>query len=331
LKPTQDFLVTWGRNYLAEKGVTEPEAAAELLFLKAAGVSRVELYARPENSVEPEVEAQFRELIRRRGERVPLFYLLGEREFWSLPIQVAPGVLIPRPETELLVEEAIRLVKECGLPLGIARDKRNAASGPVGLTARRDCGMKKSSSSPALNSKPETRNSELFFLDLGTGSGAVALALLTEIPEARAWATDLSPDALRIAAGNARRLKLEDRIQFLAGDLFDPLRQFREYFHLVVCNPPYIPSAVIPTLAPEISRGEPRLALDGGEDGLQVIRRVAEEAFTYLQAPGFLLMEIGDTQAEAVRDLLARTGQYQDIRVIKDYSGRDRVIKARKK
>ena len=189
--------------------------------------------------------------------------------------------------------------------------------------------------------KPETRlrpvraygpegNSELFFLDLGTGSGAVALAILTEIPEARAWATDLSPDALRIAAGNARRLKLEDRIQFLAGDLFGPLRQFREFFHLVVCNPPYIPSAVIPTLAPEVARGEPRLALDGGEDGLQVIRRVAEEAFAYLQTPGFLLMEIGDTQAEAVRNLLAQQGRYEDIRVIQDYSGRDRVVVAKK-
>ena len=189
--------------------------------------------------------------------------------------------------------------------------------------------MEKSSSRP--NPKPETRNSELNFLDLGTGSGAVALALLTEIREARAWATDLSPDALRIAAGNARRLKLEDRIRFLAGDLFGPLRQFREFFHLVVCNPPYIPSAVIPTLAPEVARGEPRLALDGGEDGLQVIRRVAEEAFAYLQTPGFLLMEIGDTQAVAVRDLLARQGRYEDIRVIQDYSGRDRVITASKK
>jgi release factor glutamine methyltransferase len=320
-------LIKWGKECLEGRGIAEPGAEAELLFLFSGNVGRTELYRHPEVTVPPDEEEKYRELIRRREERIPLFYLLGEREFWSLPIQVAPGVLIPRPETELLVEEAIRLVKECGLPL---QGKRNAASGPVGLTARRDCGMKQSSSPPVLNSKLETRNSELFFLDLGTGSGAVALALLTEIPEARAWATDLSPDALRIAAGNARRLKLEDRIQFLAGDLFDPLRQFREFFHLVVCNPPYIPSAVIPTLAPEIARGEPRLALDGGEDGLQVIRRVAEEAFTYLQAPGFILMEIGDTQAEAVRDLLARTGQYQDIRVIKDYSGRDRVIIARK-
>ena len=315
-------LVKWGKEDLEGRGIAEPGAEAELLFLHSGKINRTELYRDPEATVPPEEEEKYRELIWRRGERIPLFYLLGEREFWSLPIQVAPGVLIPRPETELLVEEALRLVKECGL--------RNA-----------DCGMKKSSSPPALNSKLETRlrpvraygpegNSELFFLDLGTGSGAVALAILTEIPEARAWATDLSPDALRIAAGNARRLKLEDRIRFLAGDLFGPLRQFREFFHLVVCNPPYIPSAVIPTLAPEVARGEPRLALDGGEDGLQVIRRVAEEAFAYLQTPGFLLMEIGDTQAVAVRDLLARQGRYEDIRVIQDYSGRDRVVVAKK-
>ncbi|MDD5223678.1 MAG: peptide chain release factor N(5)-glutamine methyltransferase [bacterium] len=305
-------LIRWGKEYLEEQGTSEPGAEAELLFLHSGGISRGELYRDPEIPVPAGEEEKYRELIRRRGERIPLFYLLGEREFWSLPIQVAPGVLIPRPETELLVEEAIRLVKECGL--------RNA-----------DCGIKKSSSHPALNSKPETRNSELFFLDLGTGSGAIALAILTEIPEARAWAADLSPDALRIAAGNARRLKLEDRIQFLAGDLFGPLREFREFFHLVVCNPPYIPSAVIPTLASEVARGEPRLALDGGEDGLQVIRRVAEEAFAYLQAPGFLLMEIGDTQAEAARGLLARQGRYEEIRVLQDYSGRDRVVVAKKK
>ena len=304
-------LVKWGKEDLEGRGIAEPGAEAELLFLLSGKINRTELYRDPDATVPPEEEEKYRELIRRRGERIPLFYLLGEREFWSLPIQVAPGVLIPRPETELLVEEALRLVKECGL--------RNA-----------DCGMKKSSSPPALNSKLETRNPELNFLDLGTGSGAVALAILTEIPEARAWATDLSPDALQIAAGNARRLKLEDRIRFLAGDLFGPLRQFREFFHLVVCNPPYIPSAVIPTLAPEVARGEPRLALDGGEDGLQVIRRVAEEAFAYLQMPGFLLMEIGDTQAEAVRDLLARRGKYENIRVIQDYSGRDRVVIAEK-
>ena len=315
MKVTRDFLINWGKACLAERGVPEPGVDAELLFLKAAGISRVEFYAQPEAPALPEEEERYRELIRRRGEREPYFYLAGEREFWSLPIQVASGVLIPRPETELLVEEALKIAR--GSELGAGKENQNPKI--------------KNKKSKLIPPAPCSLPPAICFLDLGTGSGAVALAILTEIPEARAWASDLSPDALQVAAGNARRLGLEDRIQFLAGDLFEPLRQFRELFHLVVCNPPYIPSAVIPTLAPEVARGEPRLALDGGEDGLQVIRRVAEEAWEYLQAPGFLLMEIGDTQAEAARELLARQGRYQDIRVIQDYSGRDRVVKAKKK
>jgi len=307
-------LIKWGKECLEGRGIAEPGAEAELLFLLSGNIGRTELYRHPEVIVPPEEEEKYRELIRRREERIPLFYLLGEREFWSLPIQVAPGVLIPRPETELLVEEALKIARS--REQGAGSKNPDSESGP----------QKSGSSHLAPGASPPA----FHFLDLGTGSGAIALALLTEILEARAWATDLSPDALRIAAGNARRLKLEDRIQFLAGDLFDPLRQFREFFHLVVCNPPYIPSAVIPTLAPEIAWGEPRLALDGGEDGLQVIRRVAEEAWEYLQTPGFLLMEIGDTQAEAVRELLARQERYQDIRVIRDYSGRDRVVIATK-
>ncbi|MCX5858352.1 MAG: peptide chain release factor N(5)-glutamine methyltransferase [Proteobacteria bacterium] len=312
MKMNRSALIKWGKECLESRGIAEPGAEAELLFLFSGNIGRTELYRHPEVTVPPKEEERYRELIRRREERIPLFYLLGEREFWSIPIQVAPGVLIPRPETELLVEEALK----------IARSREQGAGS---RNPNPESNISLSDSSIVI------RQSSICFLDLGTGSGAVALALLTEIPEARAWATDLSPDALRIAAGNARRLKLEDRIQFLAGDLFNPLRQFREFFHLVVCNPPYIPSAVIPTLAPEVARGEPRLALDGGEDGLQVIRRVAEEAFAYLQTPGFLLMEIGDTQAEAVRDLLARQERYQDIRVIQDYSGRDRVVIAEKK
>jgi len=329
MKITRSALVEWGKEYLEGRGIPGSGVEAELLFLSAGGIARAEFYRDREAPVAPAEEKKYRELIRSRGEREPLFYLLGEREFWSLPIRVAPGVLIPRPETELLVEEAIRLVRECGLPFDFDQGKRNAASGPVGLTARRDCGMEKSSSRP--NPKPETRNSELNFLDLGTGSGAVALALLTEIREARAWATDLSSDALRIAAGNARRLKLEDRILFLAGDLFAPLEQYHGFFDLLVCNPPYIPSAVIPTLAPEVAHGEPRLALDGGEDGLQVIRRVAEKGFQFLKTPGFLLMEIGDNQARAVEEILARTGGYEEIMILPDLSGRDRVVRAKKK
>lgn len=298
----------WGKEYLEGRGIPGPGVEAELLFLSAGGIARAEFYRDREAPVAPAEEKKYRELIRSRGEREPLFYLLEEREFWSLPIRVAPGVLIPRPETELLVEEAIKIARSP--EPGAGRDNQNP--------------------------KIKTKGSKLIppaicLLDLGTGSGAVALAILTEIREARAWATDLSPDALRIAAGNARRLKLEDRIQFLAGDLFAPLEQYHGFFDLLVCNPPYIPSAVIPTLAPEVANGEPRLALDGGEDGLGVIRRVAEKGFQFLKTPGFLLMEFGDNQARVVEEILARTGGYKEIKILPDLSGRDRVVRAKKK
>lgn len=287
-------LLTWGGEELRQKGITESGLEAELLLLRAAGLDRAELSRSLPDEAEPEEEDRFRRFIERRSTREPLFYILGEREFWSLPLKVDSRALIPRMESERLVEEAVRLVR----------------SG--------DCGV-------------QTGGNPCRVLDLGTGNGALALALLREIPEAEAWATDISPEALALAAENSRRLGCEARLHLEEGDLFSPVREKGGFFELIVCNPPYVPRGMIPGLEPEVSHFEPRLALNGGEDGLRVVRRIAEEAHRYLAPRGVLLLEHGDGQSEAVLRIFRGCGRYCGETILKDLSGRERALRARKR
>jgi release factor glutamine methyltransferase len=230
-------------------------------------------------------------LLQRRERREPLAYLLGTREFWSLPLAVASGVLIPRPETETLVESALAACAEV---------------------------------SPASPGGP-------IIIDLCTGTGAIAIALARELPEARVFATDISRRALRVARANAEAHGVADRITLLRGNLWRALEGVLSdgQADLIVSNPPYIPSGVIGTLMPEV-RWEPRRALDGGPDGLRFHREIIVTAPRYLRPGGFLLVEIGDDQATAARRFLEENGGFEGCRVVQDLAGRDRVIVARR-
>jgi release factor glutamine methyltransferase len=237
-------------------------------------------------TLEGDAAAAFGRLLERRIGGECAAYLLGRKEFWGLDFAVAPEVLVPRPETELLVEAAL-----AALP----------------------------SAAPAEDAAPP------LLLDLCTGSGAAAIALKHERPFLEVYATDISPGALAIARGNAARL-LGDAgaVQFLLGDLFEPVPPLR--FDLIVANPPYVPSAAIPNLSREV-RGEPLLALDGGEDGLDLARRHREDAPAVRESRGRRLMEADPRQMPSLVRILSKKG-LRDVRLHRDLSGFDRALEA---
>jgi release factor glutamine methyltransferase len=263
-------------------------------------------------------------MLSRREAREPIAYILGAKEFWSLSLAVSRDVLIPRPETETLVEAVLeKISSRCQVPgakFQVPRYKEPGTRNPQPGTAQP-------------NPKPETRNPKLRIVDLGTGCGAIALALATEIPLGRVYALDRSRAALRIASRNATALGLAGRVHFLAGDLFEPLRTARGGggFDLIVSNPPYIPSGALALLPPEIAAYEPREALDGGPDGLRFHRRIIEEAPGYLRAGAWLALEVGDGQWSAAVELLRKSDGFGAPEVKKDLAGHDRVVLARRR
>jgi release factor glutamine methyltransferase len=271
---------------LRAAAVESPRLDAELLLCFVLGISRTSLIAHPEKTLSPSEAGAYEGLLARRTRREPLPHLTGRQPFLDFELEVSGSVLIPRPETEGLVEAAVGLLPHVGR---------------VPLQA----------------------------VDIGAGSGAVAIGLSLLRPDVQIHAADCSPDALRMARSNARRLGVVDRIQFVLGDLFagvDP--GWRGRIDLVVSNPPYVPTAVVDSLEPEVSRFEPRLALDGGLDGLAVIRRLVIEAPNWLRPSGAMAMEIGAGQADAVVDLLEDAG-YKDASAIPDLARIPRVITAR--
>lgn len=279
--PTPLQLATLTAGYFREKGIDSPRLEAELLLAHALGTTRMGLYLEFDKPLDREEVARYRTLVRRRARGEPSAYLVGGREFWSLRFEVGPGVLIPRPETERLVEEAL---------------------GEMGEAGR--------------------------FLDLGTGSGAIAVALLTERPGWTATAVEISPPAAAIARCNAEKLGVADRLDLREGSLFGPVEG--ERFDLIVSNPPYVPSGEIEALAAEVAHHEPREALDGGVDGLDLIREIVADAPARLAPGGRLLVEFGADQGERVRRIAEDSGGYAEVEILKDYAGRDRVLLARR-
>jgi release factor glutamine methyltransferase len=274
-------LATLTAGYFREKGIDSPRLEAELLLAHALGTTRMGLYLDFDKPLDREEVARYRTLVRRRVRGEPSAYLVGAREFWSLRFEVGPGVLIPRPETERLVEEAL---------------------GEMGEAGR--------------------------FLDLGTGSGAIAVALLTERPGWTAAAVEISPEAAAIARRNAEKHGVAGRLDLREGSLFGPVGG--ERFDLIVSNPPYIPSGEIVALATEVARHEPREALDGGLDGLDLVREILAEAPDRLEEGGRLFVEFGADQGERVRRIAEDSGRYADVEILKDYAGRDRLLRARR-
>lgn len=265
----------WTTQHFEKRQIDAPRLTAELLLAHILSLSRVRLYIDLDRPLNREELARVRALIERRLQREPTQYLIGEKEFYGRRFAVDPRVLIPRPETELLVERVLARI-------------------PAGAMPR--------------------------LLDVCTGSGCIAATFALERPDAEVHATELSLDALAVARANAQRL--EAKVQFVESDLLGALPVDLR-FDVVVSNPPYVARAELAGLMPEVQR-EPRLALDGGGDGLEVIRRLITEARPRLFPGGLLAMEIGETQGDAVRHLLSEAG-YQEVAIEKDLERRDRL------
>jgi release factor glutamine methyltransferase len=274
-------LLEWTENFLRTKNVESPRLEAQILPAHALGCKKIDLYVRHEEEPAEDRRTAFRDMIRKRAEGMPVAYLVGHREFYSLSFDVTPAVLSPRPETETLVLEALRLLKPLDAPQ---------------------------------------------VLDLGTGSGCIAVSILRQHKAARVTAIDASASALAVAAGNAAKHAVADRVAFLEGDLFAPVAG--QTFDAIVGNPPYIAHAEFPVLDPGVRDFEPRAALDGGPDGLAFYRRIAAEAPAYLNPGGTILLEVGATQAAVVRELLA--AHLDAGPTFNDPAGRPRVVTAKR-
>jgi len=277
-------------DYLEKKGIESPRLTSEVLLAHQLGVDRVYLYInfdRPLNQMEI---SGYRALIKRRLGREPLQYITGVQEFWSLEFAVDKRVLIPRPETELLVETCLDLVRtgpgDRGRPPGI--------------------------------------------LDLCTGSGILAICLAKEIPEARIWATDVSEDALDLARQNAKTHGVLERIEFRQGNLWEPMRGKNIMFDIILSNPPYVALEDYNGLPPEVRNHEPRRALDGDLEGMKYLKKIIAGSVDFLEPGGWVLMEMAPDQTAMALDLIEGIDDYGERSRIKDYSHRHRVVAARK-
>lgn len=271
---------------LGAAGIPEPSFEAELLMADVLGVNRAGVLARLKEVPDGIQAERFLQSVLRRASREPLQYISGRQEFYGLSFRVGPGVLVPRPETEIIVEEGIAFLKETG--------GRAVA-------------------------------------DIGTGSGCIAISVAVGCPGAVIYAVDSSDTALKTAKENAGSHGVAGRIKFLKGELFGPLREagLKGGLDLIVSNPPYIPSGDIPGLQPEVAF-EPKQALDGGPDGLDIVREIIAQAPEYLKPGGGLLMETGFGQADAVKALVEGLPGLEYVRYIKDFAGIDRVLFARR-
>lgn len=275
-------LLSWTTEFLKKRGSESPRLDAEVMLASVLGWERVQLYTHFEDEIGEAQRGRYRDLVRRRAEGAPVAYLVGRKEFYSLRFDVSPAVLIPRPESEFVVIEAIEALKTLEAPR---------------------------------------------LVDVGTGSGCLAVACAHQLTKAKVTAIDLSPKALEVARKNAERHKLIDRVEFLEGDLLGPLAD-APTLDAIVSNPPYIPTDDVANLEPGVRDHEPILALDGGADGLEVVRRLIREAAPRLRPGGHLILEIGTAQEASVRELLSDEQVWELRPTIRDLQGHPRVIHA---
>ena len=311
--------VAAGAKLLRDAGIDSARLDAEVLLRHVLEVEKAEFYLGFDMGLDETAEREFHKLLSRRAGREPVAYITGHKEFWSLDFVVTPAALIPRPETELLVELALARATRVAPP--------HASLSPIfggegkGERARDS----RSDAFAYLDCRPPPK-----ILDLGTGSGAIAVSLAKELPQARIGAVDISAGAIEVARLNARRHGIEDRVEFFCGDLFEAVADEREGFDLIVANPPYIRCGDLAGLAPEIRQWEPIMALNGGADGLLYYRRIVAEAGDYLKGGGSILIELGDAMGDAVARLFAAAGGFETAQVYRDYAGKERVIAAAK-
>jgi len=321
-------VLLWTTSRFEERGLATPRLDAEILTAHALGVPRVQLYVQFDRPLTPEELAAIRALVKRRQAGESVAYVIGKKEFWGLDFAVDARVLVPRPDTETLVDEALDRIGRAARPKRASRAAEAHASAAADADAP-DTGQADTDASAAdapagdiAPARPAPKASPRI-ADVGTGSGAIAVALAKERPDAVVFATDISPDALAVARANADRHGLA--LTYVEGDLDAALRAHAP-FDLVTANLPYVAAADLATLAPEV-RAEPTLALDGGPDGLALVRRLVAAAPALLAPGGALVLEIGLGQARATADLCAAAGLV-DVRVRRDLGQIERVVSA---
>lgn len=283
-------ILEWTTGFFARKEIDSPRLSAELLLAHVLSSPRIKLYTDYDRVLDHKHLSTFRALVARAAEHEPIAYLTGRAHFFGLEFEVEPGVLIPRPDTETLVENVLQLC-------------RNQA----GFEAPR-------------------------VLDICTGSGCIAAAIASGLKNAIVIATDISEKAVAIAKRNIGRLNLADRVSVEQGDLFEPLSQLVDArpFDLIVANPPYIPTAHIDQLDRNVKDFEPRQALDGGLDGMAIHSRILATAPQRLKPGGRIFLEIQFDQGPEAKDVAGHHQEFDDIRILKDQAGRDRVLTARR-
>lgn len=279
-------LLTWTADYLKKQGADSPRLDAEVLLAHARGCKRLDLYTAFGDMADDSLRTAFRELVRRRAQGTPVAYLVGHREFYSLSFQVTPAVLIPRPETEFVVIEALDRLKQ-----GSATDPR--------------------------------------VVDVGTGSGAIAVSIAKHAPQAQVTAVDVSESALEVAGRNVAAHGLAERVELVLGDLLSSLPPDRK-FEMIVSNPPYVTEAEYGSLAKDVKDYEPRLALVGGPEGTEIIERLVQQAAERLEVGGWLIMEISPMIVDKVKAIVERESRLQFSGVTKDLAGFPRVVIAQR-
>jgi release factor glutamine methyltransferase len=294
-------LLQWTADYLKGHGSESPRLDAEVLLAHVLGRQRIELYTAFDEAPDEEARAAFRELVRRRADGMPVAYLVGHREFYSLSFRVTPDVLIPRPETELLVVAVLDLAKTAIPPLPSGEGPGVRAAGN-GFTVA----------------------------DVGTGSGVIAVCLAKHLPACRVTAIDISAAALAVAADNAKQHGVAERIEFLESDLFAAVPAERQ-FDFIVSNPPYVTAAEMEKLPADVRKFEPPAALLAGPRGTEVIERLLAQSAERLRSGGHLLMEISPMIHDAVRKLLEADGRFEPGPTIKDLARLPRVVQARRR
>lgn len=342
LKPALDAAI----QHLEAAGTGSPRLNAEVLLMFTLGCDRAYLYAHPELELSAEEHARYQSALEERARGKPAQYITGHQEFWGLDLLVSPAVLIPRPETEHVVETVLELARA-----GSAGVSPATAAPPVASLichpeqpspeARRAEALSEAEGGegPALRSLLDARHSPLRIVDVGTGSGCIALALAKELPGADVIGLDISAAALELARANAARLQLDQRVRFVESNLLaslQPAAGSRQPparsevkatgFDFVVSNPPYVGSSAPEKVQREVREFEPRVAVFAGESGLEVYRRLIPQARQHLAPGGWLVMEIGFSMEAAVRYLLA---DWQEVRVTHDLQGIPRVVAAR--
>ncbi len=293
-------MIAIGENQLINAGIMNPKVDAELLYMDMRGVDRTRLFMEWSKEIDEDTCNQYFELVDRRGAREPLQYITGTQEFMGLDFAVDKNVLIPRPETEFMVEHALKII------LG----KVSGGSAEEETAGERDL----------LGRIPPRKKWNV--LDLCCGSGAIGVTIAHRCAGAKVTATDSSEAAVEVAKKNAA--KARTKVRFKTGDLLGAVKA-KKQFDMIISNPPYVPTHMIPILQEEVKKYEPLTALDGGEDGLDFYRRIISEAPAYMKSGGVLILETGHDQGKAIEDLIRAESAYEDCMIIKDYNKHDRV------